>query len=341
MALINFNNDYSQSAHPEILKSISDFTKSYQGYSDDEISLKVQNTVKKMIGNPQAEVQFVVGGTQANIIAISSLLSPIEAVIAVESAHINVHETGAIEARGHKILTIPGKEGKVVISQIREVLAAHLDEHMVIPRLVFISNATELGTIYSKKELTELSRFCKQNKLLLYIDGARLAQALTSHANDVSLKDLAKLCDAFYLGGTKNGLLMGEILIFNNKNLAKNIRYHIKQNGALLAKGFLLGLQFNKVFEKELYFKLASNANKQAEKIQQALLLNKFELFSNSVTNQIFVYMSNNQINRLKRNFSFSIWKRISPQKNIIRFVTSWATNNNDVLTLIKELKNL
>ena len=335
---ISFNNDYSTTAHPLILQAISALNQNpFIGYGMDNISLKAAKTIKDLVGNANASVHFLVGGTQANLTFISAILRPIDAVIAVDSAHIYVHETGAVEASGHKILITPGRDGKIVIDEIEKVLKTHSDEHMVNPKLVFISNATELGTTYNRQELIKLSSFCKKNNLYLFVDGARLANALT--ATDLTLTDLGKYCDAFYLGGTKNGLLFGEALVINNPLLAKDFRFNIKQKGGLLAKGFLLGAQYSALMKDQLYLKLARHANNMGQQIKKALIKFKYPLFSNSNTNQIFVKLPNSLIKKLQNDFIFSIWSNVDAKHSIVRFVTSYATSKEEVDALIKALK--
>jgi threonine aldolase len=335
---ISFNNDYSTSAHPLVLQAISALNQDrFIGYGLDNITLKAAKTIKNLVGNAKASVYFLVGGTQTNLTFIASILRPIDAVIAVDSAHIYVHETGAIEAGGHKILITPGRDGKIVIEEIVKVLKAHSDEHMVNPKLVFISNSTELGTTYNREDLIKLSSFCKKNNLYLFVDGARLANALA--ATNLTLADLGKYCDAFYLGGTKNGLLFGEALVINTPLLAKDFRFNIKQKGGLLAKGFLLGAQYNALMKEELYLKLAAHANTMGQQIKKALIKYKYPLFSNSNTNQIFVKLSNSLIKKLQRDFIFSIWSSVEPNYSIVRFVTSYATTKEEISALIAALK--
>jgi threonine aldolase len=334
---ISFNNDYSTSAHPLVLNAILALKQDrFIGYGMDNITLKAAKTIKDLVENPKASVHFLVGGTQTNLTFISSILRPIDAVIAVDSAHIYVHETGAIEAGGHKILITPGREGKIVIEEIAKVLRNHSDEHMVNPKLVFISNSTELGTTYNREDLIKLSSFCKKHNLYLFVDGARLANALA--ATNLTLSDLGKYCDAFYLGGTKNGLLFGEALVINNPLLAKDFRFNIKQKGGLLAKGFLLGAQYNAIMKDKLYLKLADHANAMGQLIKKALIKNKYSLFSNSNTNQIFVKLPNSLIKKLRRDFIFSIWSSVDTNYSIVRFVTSYATTKEEVAALINAL---
>ena len=336
---ISFNNDYSFAAHKDVLNAISDINnQAFIGYGLDEISLNSQAKIKTLIGNNKASVFFLVGGTQTNATFIASALTAVEAVIAVESAHINVHETGAIEAGGHKIITTPSHDGKIEIEDIKKVLIHHSDEHMVKPRLVFISNATELGTVYTKAELTALYNFCKKHNLLLFIDGARLANALVATSSNLTLKDVSKLCDAFYLGGTKNGLLFGEALVINDHKLAKDFRFHIKQKGGLLAKGFLLGVQYQALLKNDLYLKLAKHANAMAQELKKHLIKNHYDLHSGSTTNQIFVKLSNQKIKELEKAFIFSVWSKLDNQNSVVRFVTSFATTKEEIAALISAI---
>ena len=242
----SFKNDYSEGAHENIIQSlVTSNLEQTDGYGHDTYCEEARRLIKNRLNNEESEIHFLVGGTQTNLIMISSALRPFEAVIATNTGHINVHETGAIEATGHKVCAAPFREdGKLRIEDIQAILDEHVDEHMVMPRMVYISQSTEVGTIYTKAELKEIYDFCQSNELLLFVDGARLGSALTSYDNDMTLEDLAHLSDAFYIGATKNGALLGEALVINNKSLNRDFRYHIKQRGALLAKGRLIGIQF-------------------------------------------------------------------------------------------------
>ena len=254
--MYSFANDYSEGTHESILKALVDTNlKQSSGYGLDEYSEKARDILKNVLKNDKIDIHFIPGGTQANLISISSFLRQHEAAIAANSSHIATHETGAIEATGHKVITIRSDDGKLTVEKIEKVLKIHSDEHMVKPRLVYISNSTEIGTIYKKQELIELYSYCKENDLILYIDGARMGSAITCKENDLKLSDLVNLCDAFYIGATKNGALFGEALVICNDSLKKDFRYNIKQKGALLAKGRLLGLQFIELFKDDLYFK--------------------------------------------------------------------------------------
>lgn len=334
-----FANDYSEGGHRKVLEALIK-TNNLQtpGYGLDEFCHSASEKIKHLINRDDVDVHFVSGGTQANRLCLSAFLRPHEAIIAPESGHINVHETGAIEASGHKIIAARSQNGKLTVADIEDILAKHSDEHMVKPRLVFITNATEIGTIYTKKELSDIAACCKANKLYLYLDGARLANALCADNSDLSLSDIAELTDAFYLGGTKNGALFGEAIIIVNDELKKDFRYLIKQNGAMLAKGRILGLQFDVLLEDELYLKLASHANQMAQKIQSQLKMLGIPFFIETPTNQIFPILSNDVIEKLQKDFVFLIWEKLDNYHSAVRFVCSWATKESDVDALIAYL---
>lgn len=340
--MYSFVNDYSEGAHPRILQALVE-TNLVQtaGYGEDEFCLEAAEFLQRRIGRSDVDIHFIPGGTQTNLIAISSFLRPHEAAISPVTGHIEVHETGAIEATGHKIITLEGQDGKLRPTDVQKALATHTDEHMVKPKLVYISNATELGSIYTKDELTDLSSFCRSNNLLLFLDGARLGSALTSSENDLTLNEIANLVDAFYIGGTKNGALIGEALVICNEGLKEDFRFLIKQKGALLAKGRLMGIQFRELFRDNLFFELAEHANKMAEKIQSALLEVGCPLLLKSPTNQIFPILSNRVIQELEKDYAFSIWERIDADTAVIRLVTSWATPEDEVDRFIADLKKL
>lgn len=334
----SFKNDYSEGCHPQILESLLRNNLDQQaGYGEDDYSKKAKDLIKAKIENQDAEVYFVSGGTQANLIVISSILRPYQCVISASTGHILNNETGAIEATGHKILSIEKEDGKLFPEDIIPVLESHQHvPHQVMPKLVYISNSTELGTIYTKKELENLSKFCKENNLYLFMDGARLGHALTSETNDLELKDIAELTDIFYLGGTKNGALLGEVIIITGNDLRPNFAFNIKQKGALLAKGRLLGIQFLELMKDDLYFDLARNANQQAMKIKKALSERGVQFLSDTSTNQIFPILSNKIIEVLSEKFEFYIWKKIDENLSAIRLITSWNTQNEPVEEFIK-----
>ncbi|QQQ28653.1 threonine aldolase family protein [Chryseobacterium indoltheticum] len=334
----SFKNDYSEGCHPQILESLLRNNLDQQaGYGEDDYSKKAKDLIKNKIEAQDADVYFVSGGTQANLIVISSILRPYQCVISAATGHILNNETGAIEATGHKILSIEKEDGKLFPSDIIPVLESHQNiPHQVMPKLVYISNSTELGTIYTKKELQDLSAFCKKNNLYLFMDGARLGHALTSEISDLELKDIAQLTDVFYLGGTKNGALLGEAIIINNKILQEDFAFNIKQKGALLAKGRLLGIQFLELMQNDLYFELAKNANQQAMKIKNALSEREVQFLSDTYTNQIFPILDNQIIEVLSEKFEFYVWKKVDENLSAIRLITSWNTNNTAVEEFIK-----
>ena len=340
--MYSFKNDYSEGAHPSILKAIyennSEQTESYGEdiYTDEAISI-----LKKKIGFDNIDIHFVSGGTQANLIVISSILKSYESVIAAHTGHIHVHEAGAVEATGHKINSIITENGKITPNDIQIVLDGHIDEHMVKPRLVFISNSTEVGTIYKKKELENISEFCKKKDLLLYLDGARIGSALTSKDNDLSLENITELTDIYYIGGTKNGAFLGEAIIIKNNSFKENFRFHLKQRGALLAKGRLFGIQFIELFKDDLFYDLAQHANLMAQKLTDAFQEAGYDFLSDSSTNQIFPILPDKIIKELFKKYEFYIWSKIDNKNSAARLVTSWATKEDIVDQFISELQNL
>ncbi|WP_159016142.1 threonine aldolase family protein [Cognatiluteimonas profundi] len=334
----SFLNDYSEGAHPRVLELlVSSNLRQESGYGEDALSLQAASLLREATGNADAAVHLVSGGTQANLIALASMLKPYESVITVETAHILVHETGAIEATGHKIHGLPGHEGKLSPGQVREVVAQHCDEHMVLPRVVYLSQATEVGTLYSKAELTALSATCRELGLYLYLDGARIAPALVSAAADMTLRDVSALVDMLYVGGTKNGALLGEALVINTPALQERFRFHLKQRGALLAKGRLLGAQFVALLEDGLYFELARHANAMAAMLADGLRSTGTRFLSEPVTNQVFPILADTQIAALRSLYGFHVWSRVDPGHSAIRLVTSWATRPEAVQGFLQD----
>lgn len=336
MKKYSFKNDYSEGAHPAILQRLIDTNLEQTiGYSEDEFCNEAREFIKKRLKKDSA-IHFVSGGTQANLIVISSILKPHESVVAAESGHIAVHETGAIEATGHKVNTIATDNGKITPEQISVVLATHTDEHMVKPKLVYISNSTEVGSVYSKKELQKLYHFCQENNLYLFVDGARLASALTSSKCDLNLEDMANFTDVFYIGGTKNGALLGEAIVINNLKLDEDFRYHIKQKGGMLAKGRLIGIQFSEIFRDDLFFEMGKHANQMAEKLANAISAKGHNFLTEPSSNQIFPILPNSIIEKLQQDFEFYIWQKIDEENSAIRLVTSWTTPEEQVENFIK-----
>lgn len=339
--MYNFKNDYSEGAHPRILDALIESNmEQTEGYGEDDYTKKAVELLKQRIGRKDIDIHLIPGGTQTNLIAISAFLRPHEAVISANTGHVMVHETGAIEATGHKVISIEVSDGKLDPEHIMPALSAHTDEHMVKPKLVYISNPTEIGSIYTKGELEQLSIFCSKNNLILYVDGARLGSALCCEENDMELSDLGNLADAFYIGGTKSGALLGEALVICRDSLKEDFRYHIKQKGALLAKGRLLGIQFLELFKDDLYFDLARHANAMADLIKSAISHEGYSFLTHSPSNQIFPILPNWLIAKLQEDYSFIVWGKVDDNNSAIRLVTSWATKEDRVLNFIKDMKN-
>jgi len=337
--MIYFKNDYSEGAHERILQKLntSNLVQD-KGYGNDQYSKEARQLIQKKLNDESADIHFISGGTQANLTIIGSILRPHESVIAPETGHICVHETGAIEATGHKINTVKTLDGKLTPELIKPVLIAHEDEHMVQPKLVFISNSTEIGTHYTANDLKKLSKFCKENNLYLYLDGARLGSALTVEGCDLTLAELSTYLDAFYIGGTKNGALLGEAIVLNNNDFKENFRFHLKQRGGLLAKGRLIAIQFLELFKDDLYFELAKHANDMAALITKAVKKHNYEFLTASQTNQIFPILPNRVIEQLKENYEFYVWSKVSEETSSLRLVTSWATKKENVSQFINDL---
>jgi len=338
--MYSFTNDYSEGAHPRILKAMMETNLTQNtGYSEDIHTTHAIDLIRSEIKQPNADIHIIVGGTQTNLITISAALRPHQAVISAVTGHINVHETGAIEATGHKVLAMETKDGKLTPDLVLQALEFHTDEHMVQPKMVYISNSTEVGTQYTKTELEALSHLCRQKGLYLFMDGARMGAALTSPINDLTLADIASLTDVFYIGGTKNGALFGEALIILNDELKPDFRFMIKQKGAMLAKGWLLGIQFEELFQNNLFFDMASHANAMAGKLRTALTDKGFSFAYDSQTNQLFPVFSNEMIAELAKEFTFNMDKKIDETHSSIRLVTSWATTEDGVEEFIRFLK--
>lgn len=344
--MILFQSDYCEGAHPLIMERLQE-TNMVQtaGYGADEYCKAAAEKICKACQNDRLDVHFMVGGTQANLTVIGSVLRSYQGVICANTGHINVHETGAIEATGHKVLAIPSTDGKITAKQVQEFYYGHVEdanrEHTVQPGMVYISNPTELGTIYSKAELSALSEVCRQNGLYLFMDGARLGYGLMAPDNDLTMADIARLCDVFYIGGTKVGALFGEAIVISNDALKKDFRYYMKQRGGMLAKGRLLGIQFDTLFTDELYFRISEHAIQMAEELREALNQKRFPFLVQSHTNQLFPIMDDAQISRLSERFSFSYERRMDETHSAIRFCTSWATRPEDVRELIEAINTL
>ncbi len=332
-----FKNDYNQTCHPAILEALARTAATpHAGYGQDDISQRTAQLLLDLCQCPQGQVHFLAGGTVTNLLTIGAFLRPHQAVIAAQSGHINIHETGAIEATGHKVLTAPSDDGKLRPKHIEELCAEHDNEHMVQAKLVYISQATELGTVYSKDEIAALSAMCKKLGLYLFLDGARLGCALMK--SDVTLADLAKYCDAFYVGGTKNGALFGEALVLVHEDIQQDFRYLCKQRGAMLAKGWLVASQFETLFTQNLYFDLARHANELAQYIDTQLQAWGVPLLAPTCTNQIFPILPINSVEKLAQSHAFETWER-HKDKHTIRFVTSWGTSQEDADILLQAVK--
>jgi threonine aldolase len=338
--MYSFKNDYSEGAHPRILKALLD-TNLVQtdGYGEDIYSNEARQLLKRLVGSESVDIHYFAGGTQTNMTVIAAALRPHEAAISASTGHINVHETGAVEATGHKILTVISPDGKVYPKQVRDVVASHTDEHMVKPRLVYISNSTEIGTIYHKKELTDLFAVCRELGLFLFMDGARLGSALCAEGNDLTMADLAQLTDAFYMGGTKNGALIGEALVISNDELKRDFRFHLKQRGGLLAKGRLVGIQFLELFRDNLFFDMATHANKMAGIMVKGLREAGCSFLTDSPSNQIFPVLPNKVISQLEKNYAFYVWSKVDETHSSVRLVTSWATPEEAARAFVTDLK--
>lgn len=335
MTPYSFLDDYSEGAHPDILNALVESNLMQQApYGADAFSAEAATRIQARLGaNFRGDIHFVASGTMANIIAISSCLRPHEAVIAVNSGHIVVREAGAIEATGHKLITVPAVDGKLTPAHIEGALAANAHfPHMAKPRLLYISNATETGTLYTLDELRAISALARQRGLIFFLDGARLGAALASHKNDATLADIAALVDIFWIGGTKVGALLGEAIVVCNPKLAEDFAFHVKQRGGMLAKGRLLGIQFKALFgESDLYTSIARHANAMAARLASGIVSKGYALSAEVETNQIFPILPDAIIATLQAHFAFYVWSKASEGHSVIRLVTSWATDERQV----------
>lgn len=340
--IFSFKNDYSEGAHSAVLEALCrDSQLQEVGYGEDRPSMRAATCILKACGIERGEVHFVAGGTLANLVVAAAMLKPYESIIAAESAHICVHEAGAIEATGHKVHYLTHHEGKIAAEQVRSIVATHNDEHMVRPRMVYISQSTELGTIYSRSELEALAAVCRESDLLLYIDGARLSAALASERSDLSLQQLANLADAFYLGGTKNGALFGEAIVLRNPVKQLEFRRHLKQRGALLAKGRAIGVQFEALIADNLHLTLARHAQSMAARLAAGIRRAGYDFAYEPTTNQIFPIFPKAAVAKLLTKFGFYVWSTLENEQTVIRLVTSWATPVEAVDAFVAELEAL
>ena len=346
MKKIQFQCDYNEGCAPQILQRLSETNLEQNiGYGEDPHCEHARELIRKACEASEADVHFLVGGTQANATIISSILRPYQGVIAATTGHIAIHETGAIEHGGHKVLAQPATNGKIQAEQIKQCLQNHYSEdgpeHAVQPAMVYISYPTEYGTLYSKQELKDIHNVCLQHHIPLFIDGARLGYGLACKESDITLPELAKLADVFYVGGTKQGALFGEAVVITNPALKKDFRYFIKQGGGMLAKGRLLGIQYEELMQNDLYLTLARHANEQAERIQKALLQKGYKMAVPSPTNQQFFVLPNDDLKRLEEKYVLSVWDRVDTDHTIVRFCTSWATKKENVDKLIDTINRL
>ena len=334
--MIYFNSDYLEGAHSAIMERMME-TNMMQtvGYSCDEICDSARAKVRAACNAPEADVHFLVGGTQTNTTVIAALLRPWQGVVSAVSGHINCHETGAIESTGHKVIALPTPDGKLTAKQVKDYVEwqknDESEEHIVQPGMVYISHPTETGMLYSKAELTEIFNTCREYGLPLYIDGARLGYGLTADGNDLSLPEIAQLCDVFYIGGTKVGALFGEAVVIMNEKYKKDFRFMIKQRGGMLAKGRLLGIQFDTLFTDDLYTKIARNANDMAYQIRDIFVSNGYPLLFDSPTNQQYPIISDEELAILGKDFGYEYWERVDETHSGVRFCGSWATTQEQV----------
>ena len=342
MLAISFESDYTTGAHPNILKRLTETNYEFlSGYGTDHYCESAKEKIRAACDSNDVDVHFLVGGTQTNALIISAMLNDYEGVIAADTGHVSVHEAGAIEYTGHKALTVPHHDGKIMATDLNEYLENFYNdgnhEHMVFPGMVYISFPTENGTVYNKNELEELSGICRKYNVPLYIDGARLGYGLMCDENDMTLADIAKLCDVFYIGGTKVGALCGEAVVFTKNNTPKHFSTIIKQHGALLAKGRLLGIQFDTLFTDDLYMELSRHAIKMAEELKEVLKEKGYSFAWETPTNQQFVILENNKMKELREKVAFSFWEKYDESHTVVRFATSWSTTEKDI-ELLKEI---
>lgn len=337
--MLHFENDYNKGAHPELLNALIETNdQGLSGYGTDSYCQQAADKIREVCSCPQAEVEFLVGGTQTNQVVISSILASYEGVIAAETGHVSSHEAGAIEFSGHKVLTLPSHNGKLLASEVATYIETFYADgnyqHMVFPGMVYISHPTEYGTLYSKAELEELSKICKHYQIPLFIDGARLGYGLAAKDTDVDFPTIAALSDVFYIGGTKMGALAGEAVVFTKKNRPKQFTTIVKQHGALLAKGRLLGLAFDRFFTDDLYLKIGKHAIDLAEELKIILEEKGYSFYLKSPTNQQLVIVENTKLTDLAKNVAYSFWEKYDDHHTVIRLATSWSTSREDVTAL-------
>lgn len=344
--MILFQCDYNEGAHPKILEALAKTNmEQTPGYGEDVYCSRAAGIIREKCGLTDLDVHFLCGGTQANMTVIDAGLRSHQGVVSAATGHIHVHETGAVESLGHKVLAVEGQDGKLTAEQVRRLYREHVEndsyEHMVQPKMVYISNPTELGTIYSKQELTDLCNVCRECGLYLFMDGARLGYGLMAQDNELDLPMIARCCDAFYIGGTKMGALFGEAVVLKHPDLKKDFRYFIKQKGGMLAKGRLLGIQFITLLEEDLYFKLGAHADCLAEKLRTAFARKGYSFLVENRTNQIFPILPDEHLTVLQRKYGFSYQQRMDDGYCAVRFCTSWATREENVKSLVEDIYGL
>ncbi len=337
--MISFASDYIAGAHPKVLQRLVETNmEPLSGYGSDKYTQSACRKIKEACGCKEAQVFLLTGGTQTNAVVIDAMLQSYEGVVAADTGHIACHEAGAIEYSGHKVLTLPGYQGKVDSAELKAYLqnfyADENHEHMVFPGMLYISHPTEYGTLYNKQELTELAQICKQYGIPLYMDGARLGYGLMSKETDVTLPDIAQLVDVFYIGGTKVGALCGEAVVFTKNNVPKHFMPRVKQHGALLAKGRLTGVQFDTLFTDDLYFQISRHAIDMAVKLKALLIEKGYTFFLNSPTNQQFIVVENERLKEIGKEVSYSFWEKADENHTVIRLATSWSTTEEDIEAL-------
>lgn len=344
--MIRFNCDYQEGAHPRILQKLmeTNYVQS-PGYGEDDFCAEAREIIRKKCAAPKADVHFLVGGTQTNLIFMSAALRAHQGCISVETGHVAVHESGAVEATGHKVITLPGKDGKLIAGEVSEYCRLHFSdeahEHMVMPKVVYISNPTEMGTLYTRNELQALRGVCDRWNLYLYMDGARLGYGLASPENELDLPFITEMCDAFYIGGTKQGMLFGEALVITRDALKEDFRYIVKQKGAMFAKGRLLGLQFAELLKDDLYMEMSQHAIDLAMKLKNAFAAKGYPFLMESPSNQQFPIIPDAHLEVLKKKYSYSYIQRVDAEHSGVRFCTSWATPVENVDQLIADIQAL
>lgn len=337
--MLHFENDYIEGAHEEVLSAlIRSNREKHPGYGTDIYCRKAKEKIRKLCGK-DADVFFLTGGTQTNQVIIASLLKSYEGVVSADTGHINVHEAGAIELTGHKVLALPHHEGKLDSEELNSFLKDFYDdcnhEHMVFPGMVYISHPTEYGTLYSRSELEKISGICRRYNIPLFLDGARLAYGLASSGTDVEIGDISEYCDVFYIGGTKAGILFGEAVVFPRGDAPRHFMTIMKQHGGLLAKGRLLGVQFDALFTDDLYYEIGRHAIKMAELLKEGFISKGYEFYLDSPTNQQFIILENEKMKELSKSVKFSFWEKYDSGHTVVRFATSWSTKEEDVRELL------